>query len=318
MAAAKDLHTEVRSLIDNINRVMVGQGRSITYLVAALLSESHVLIEDVPGVGKTTLAKSLARSLDCSFQRIQFTPDLVPADITGASVYQQDTGEFAFRPGPLMHQVVLADEINRASPKTQSSLLEAMEERQVTVDGVTHRLPQPFMVLATQNSVEYEGTFPLPEAQLDRFAMRLRLGYPRPREEREILSRLEREHPLNSLRSVTTAAWVLKMQEAVRSVHVAEPVREYLVQLAAATRVHPEVQLGLSPRGTLHLFRLGQALAWLKNRDYVLPDDIKEMAVPACAHRLLLKPQARWEGRQPEDVVEAILQSTPVAGAHPR
>jgi MoxR-like ATPase len=312
-----DLPQQIRAVIDNVNRVMVGQARQVTYLVAALLAEGHVLIEDVPGVGKTTLAKALALSVGCSFQRIQFTPDLMPADITGASLYRQTSGEFYFRPGPIMNQVVLADEINRASPKTQSSLLEAMEERQVTVDGVTHELPRPFLVLATQNSVEYEGTFPLPEAQLDRFALRIHLGYPDRAGEKEILSRHERGHPLTGLAAVTGADAVIELQRAARRVHVAEAVRGYLVELAAASRAHPEVQLGLSPRATLHLFRLGQAMALLRDRDYVLPDDIKELLIPAAAHRLLLKPEARWEGRSPEQVLESIVASTPV-GAHPR
>ncbi len=309
------MHEKVMQIIENIGEVMVGHGRAIAYLTAALLAETHVLIEDVPGVGKTTLAKSLARSIDCAFQRIQFTPDLVPADVTGANIYHQATGEFVFRPGPIMSNIVLADEINRASPKTQSSLLESMEERQVTVDGTTHSIALPFLVLATQNSVEYEGTFPLPEAQLDRFSLRLDLGYPSPSQEKTILRRLEREHPLKTLSSVAGAEDVVQMQALVRQVHVSDAVREYLVTLAAASRQHPEVELGLSPRATFHMFRLGQALAWIRERDYVLPDDIKELAPVACSHRILLRPEARWEGTDGHAIITSILDKTAVPGA---
>ncbi len=309
------MHKLVMRIIDNISQVMVGHERAITYLTAALLAETHVLIEDVPGVGKTTLAKSLAQSIDCAFQRIQFTPDLVPADVTGSSIYHQATGEFVFRPGPIMSNIVLADEINRASPKTQSSLLESMEERQVTIDGTTHRITPPFLVVATQNSVEYEGTFPLPEAQLDRFSLRLDLGYPNPSQERIILRRLEGEHPLQTLAPVANAQEVIQMQGLIRQVHVSEGVREYLVNLAANSREHPDVQLGLSPRATFHLFRLAQAVAWIGQRDYVLPDDVKELAPVACSHRILLRPEARWEGMDGQTIVARILENTVVPGA---
>ena len=309
------MHKLASRIIENISQVMVGHQQAIIYLTAALLAETHVLIEDVPGVGKTTLAKSLAQSIDCTFQRIQFTPDLVPADVTGSSIYQQATGEFTFRPGPIMSNIVLADEINRASPKTQSSLLESMEERQVTVDGKTHNITLPFLVLATQNSVEYEGTFPLPEAQLDRFSLRLDLGYPSPSQEMTILRRLEGEHPLGTLKAVANTQDVMEMQGLIKKIHVSDAVREYLVALASASRQHPDIELGLSPRATLHLFRLSQALAWIRQRDYVLPDDVKELAKSACSHRLLLRPEARWGGTDAQTIITSILEQTPVPGA---
>jgi MoxR-like ATPase len=273
-----------------------------------------LLIEDVPGVGKTMLARSLARSLGCSFNRLQFTPDMLPSDVTGVSIFNQETRQFEFRAGPIMAQVVLADEINRATPKTQAALLEAMEERQVTVDGVTHILPRPFMVLATQNPIEYEGTFPLPEAQLDRFMLRLRLGYPAKADETRVLERQQFQHPFETLAGVVTTAELFAAQEAVKSIYVAAAVKDYIVELANQTRSHPDVYLGASPRGSLTLFRATQARAAMQGRDYVLPDDVKVMALPALAHRVILGPAARLRDLSAEGVVQEVLKKTPVPG----
>lgn len=290
---------------------MVGKGRELEYVLVALLSGGHVLIEDVPGVGKTTLVRSLAKSLGCTFNRIQFTPDLLPSDVTGISIYNQRTAEFEFRPGPIFSQIVLADEINRTSPKTQSALLESMEEGQATVDGVTHRLPQPFLVLATQNPIEYEGTFPLPEAQLDRFLLRLRLGYPTPAEEAEIVERSNAQ-PLLRLEPVATPDEILALQEQVRTLHVHADVRDYVVRLVQATRTHRDIYLGASPRASIALYRCAQALALLRGRDYVLPEDVKELAPAVLAHRLVLRPEVRLSAGKTDAVLEEILAAVPV------
>jgi MoxR-like ATPase len=304
----------VGRVLENISRVIVGKRESIEQVIIALLCNGHALIEDVPGVGKTTLARSLARSTGCSFKRIQFTPDLLPSDLTGFSFYNQKLGEFEFRPGPLMAQIVLSDEINRATPKTQSALLEAMEEHQITVDGVSHPLPQPFLVLATQNPIEYEGTFPLPEGQLDRFFLRIRLGYPDYAEELTIIERQELSNPIHSLESVLSPGEVLEAQQRVKEIFVDRLVKQYIVTLVAATRAHSDVALGASPRGSLNLFRTSQALALLHGRDYVLPDDVKALAGPALAHRIILNPQARMRGVTGEQVVALVLEEVPVPG----
>ncbi len=304
-------------LIANIERVIVGKRAAVELTVIGLLCQGHLLIEDVPGVGKTMLARALARSLGCSFSRIQFTPDILPSDVTGVSIFNQATRAFEFRPGPIMAQIVLVDEINRATPKTQAALLEAMEERQVTVDGVTHPLPALFMVLATQNPIEYEGTFPLPEAQLDRFLLRVRLGYPDLVDEIEVLDRQQYRHPVETLEAVTDADEVCAMQKAVREVYVAPAVKRYLVELARATRQHGDVYLGASPRGSLTMYRAAQARAAMQGRDFVLPDDVKALAVPALAHRVILAPVARLHEVTAEQVVEDVLRRLPVPAADP-
>jgi MoxR-like ATPase len=301
-------------VIANIENVIVGKHETVELAVIGLLCQGHLLIEDVPGVGKTMLARSLARSLGCSFSRIQFTPDMLPSDVTGVSIFNQVSREFEFRPGPVMAQVVLTDEINRATPKTQAALLEAMEERQVTVDGITHILPKPFIVLATQNPIEYEGTFPLPEAQLDRFLLRLRLGYPDADEEIRVLERQQFQHPLEILEQIVSTEDILGAQEAVRSVYVADGIKQYVVELTRRTRQHPDVYLGASLRGSLTLYRTGQARASLQDRDYVLPDDIKILARPALAHRIILSPSARLRDLTSEQVVSDILDNLPVPG----
>ena len=304
-----------RRIIDNASLVIVGKTSVIELAVATLIAQGHMLVEDVPGVGKTMLAKSLATSIGCSFKRIQFTPDLLPSDVTGISVYNQQSGEFQFREGPLMSQVVLADEINRATPKTQSALLEAMEEQQITVDGVTHHLQPPFLVMATQNPIEYEGTFPLPEAQLDRFLMRISLGYPNLEEELAIIEGQEQSHPIDSLEAVANSQDIIGLQEAAKSVYVDRLVRQYIVSLTEATRNHREVSLGASPRASLGLFRTSRALALIRDRDYVIPDDIKMLAPGVIAHRIMLSPSARMRGIQSTDVVEDLLTNVPVPGA---
>lgn len=301
-------------IVQNIEKVIIGKRDSVELAVVSLLCQGHLLIEDVPGVGKTMLARSLSRSIGCSFSRIQFTPDMLPSDVTGVSIYNQVSREFEFRAGPIMAQVVLSDEINRATPKTQAALLEAMEERQVTVDGITHQLPRPFMVLATQNPIEYEGTFPLPEAQLDRFLLRVRLGYPKKSDEILILDRQQFKHPIEDLDKVVSVEEVLLAQETVKNVYVAPAVKSYLVELTRRTREYPEVYLGASPRGSLTLYRAGQARAAMNGRDFVLPDDIKALAEVALGHRVILGPSARLRDLSATQVVEEILSSVPVPG----
>ena len=296
----------------NIERVLVGKGGVIELTLAAILSSGHLLIEDVPGIGKTTLGRCLAESLGCSFKRIQFTPDLMPSDITGIHYYNQKSGDFEFRPGPIIAQVVLADEINRATPRTQSALLEAMAEGQLTIDDVTVRLPKPFLVIATQNPIELEGTFPLPEAQLDRFMLRIRLGYPEELEEEEMLQRFHSASPLDSLEAVTGEKEFLEIQRLVTEVHVEPALRSYIVQIVQATRRHDDVELGASPRASIGLYRCSQALAAIQGRAYIIPDDIKDLASSALAHRIILKSQARLRDRTSESIIEGILSQVPV------
>ncbi len=297
---------------ENVGKVIVGKNDVVDLALVALLCEGHILFEDIPGIGKTTMAKALARSLNCAFRRIQFTPDLLPSDVTGLSVYNQKTQEFEYRPGPLMAQIVLADEINRATPRTQSALLEAMQERQITVDGATKLLPRPFLVLATQNPIELEGTFPLPEAQIDRFFMRLALGYPSEAEESAILLRFARDEPLETLSAVVDADAITAMQRAVRTVRVEASVREYVIAIARATRVHASVELGASPRGSLYLYRAAQAFAALRGREFVLPDDVKYLAPFVLTHRLILSAQTRLRGRDVNQIIKEVIESVPV------
>ncbi len=304
-------------VIANVERVIIGKHREVRFALVALLCRGHLLIEDVPGTGKTVLAKAIAKSLGCSFRRIQFTPDLLPSDVTGMSIYNQKTQEFEFRPGPIISHVVLADEINRATPKTQSSLLECMEERQATVDGTTWPMPDPFLVIATQNPIEYEGTFALPEAQLDRFMLRIRLGYPELVEEILILDEQKRTHPIDDLEEVLPVEDLRELQAAVREVYVDPSVADYIVRLVSATRSHPDVYLGASPRGSIALYRAGQALAGLLGRDYVLPDDIKALAESALAHRLIIKTSSSIHDIQAAQVIAELLDSTPVDGVTP-
>lgn len=308
----KAIAAACRRILENIAQVMVMDVEVGRLLLTAALCGGHVLIEDVPGVGKTTLARATAISLGCRFGRIQCTPDLLPSDVVGVSVFNEKTGEFEYRQGPIMAQVVLADEINRATPRTQSSLLEAMAEGQVTVDGVTYALPRPFILLATENPVEYEGTFPLPEAQLDRFFMRIGLGYPTPEQEHEIVKRMQGEHPLERLEACTTPDDFVAMQEGVRRVHVDDSVRDYAIRIVQATRSDPDVLLGASPRGSINLVRAAQARAALLARDFVMPDDVKVLAVPVLGHRLVLKAESRLRGLSGDRVVERIVERTPV------
>ena len=305
----------IERIVANVEQVIIGKRAEVELAVVALLCQGHLLIEDVPGVGKTMLAKSLARSVGSSFRRIQFTPDLLPSDITGVSVFNQKTSDFEFRQGPVFAQLVLVDEINRATPKTQSALLEAMEERQVTVDGVLHPLPRPFLVLATQNPIEYEGTFPLPEAQLDRFLMRLRLGYPSQADEVAILDRQQLQHPVDTLDQVVEVDELLRMQDQVKSIYVDPLVSQYIVSVVDATRHHEGVYLGASPRGSLALFRTTQALALLEGRDYVLPDDVKRLAPYALSHRVIVSPASRVKEVTSDQIVEDVLKLVPVPGA---
>jgi len=303
------------NIITNISRVIIGKRETIELSVVCLLCQGHLLIEDVPGVGKTMLARSLARSLEASFGRIQFTPDMLPSDVTGVSIYNQATKEFEFRAGPVMAEIVLADEINRATPKTQSALLEAMQEKQVTVDGITHPLPELFMVIATQNPIEHEGTFRLPEAQLDRFLMRVRLGYPLLKDEVNILDGQQFLHPIDELEPVFTVKDVLEANQALRSVHLAPKVKRYIVDLVQRTRDHKDIYLGASPRGSLGLFRAGQAVAAIQGRDYVTPDDIKKIAEPILSHRLILAPGARLQNLNEDSILKEILNNVPVPGS---
>lgn len=299
----------------NISRVIVGKNRAIELLLVALLAEGHVLLEDVPGVAKTLLAKSLAKCIGGSFNRVQFTPDLLPSDITGFNIYDQKSGRFAFHAGPVITHVLLADEINRTIPRTQSSLLECMEERQVTVDGQTHRLPAPFFVMATQNPIELEGTFPLPEAQLDRFLLKTRLGYPDRDEEIRILERFRESDPLEQLNAVATPDDITKLQRARRGILVSEPVRDYIADVVRATRDHPAVRFGASPRGSLGLMRAAQARATLQGREYILPDDVKYLARPVLAHRLILKEEERLRGESTEHIIGELIGRLPVPAA---
>jgi MoxR-like ATPase len=309
-----DIQAFSERVITNIEKVIVGKRTSIELAVISLLCQGHLLIEDVPGVGKTMLARSLAKSLGCTFSRIQFTPDMLPSDVTGVSIFNQVSREFEFRQGPVMAQIVLADEINRATPKTQASLLEAMEERQVTVDGISHILPRPFMVLATQNPIEYEGTFQLPEAQLDRFLLRIRLGYPDMVDEINILDRQQHRHPFEDLDQVVSSDELLEAQEAVKNVYVAPPIKRYIVELGNRTRQHAEVYLGASPRGSLALYKTGQARAAMAGRDFVLPDDIKALVEAAFAHRVILGPGARLRDLSAEVIIDEIMENLPVPG----
>ncbi len=303
---------KIAKIIDNVEKVMIGKSEIIQLSIVSILCGGHTLLEDVPGVGKTMLVKALAKSLGCSFKRIQFTPDLLPSDVTGMSVYNQKTMQFEYRPGPIMGNVVLADEINRTSPKTQAALLEAMEEGNVTIDGETHLLPTPFFVMATQNPIEYEGTFPLPEAQLDRFLIKLRLGYPQLEEEVEMLSRLQVHHPIESVKAVISSEELKDLQQSVRNIYVEDSIRRYIVRLTEATRTHPKVYLGASPRGSIALFRAAQALALVRGRQFVVPDDVKDLAAATLGHRVILKSDARLGGLTVEEVLQDVLNQTPV------
>ncbi len=308
----------VSKVVDNVEQVIVGKREVIELLMVALLCDGHVLLEDVPGVGKTMLARSISISLGGIFKRLQCTPDLLPNDVTGVSVYNQQSGQFEFRPGPIFVNILLADEINRATPRTQAALLEAMQEQQVTVDGVTRPLPRPFLVLATQNPIEYEGTFPLPEAQLDRFLMRLTVGYPSPEDERQILITLRYEHPITQLKSLVDGSAgsileeLLQHQRFVWDVNVDETIQDYIIRLVTATRQHPDLVLGGSPRASLALFKTGQALAAVRGRDHVLPDDIKYLVIPTLTHRLIVRPEAELRGRNAASILKDLLASTPL------
>ncbi|MER3513523.1 MAG: AAA family ATPase [Chloroflexota bacterium] len=311
----KDVQALAERLINNIERVIIGKRQAVQLTVIGLLSQGHILIEDVPGVGKTMLARALAKSIGATFRRIQFTPDMLPSDVTGVSVFNQATREFEFRPGPIMAQIVLTDEINRATPKTQSALLEAMGERQVTVDGTTYVMDRLFLVLATQNPIEYEGTFPLPEAQLDRFLMRISLGYPDPEQEIAVLDSQQYVHPIEGLQQVVQVDELLRAQERVKDVYVDPLIKRYIVDIVNQTRKHSEVYLGASPRGSLALYRTAQVRAAILGRDYVIPDDIKALAVPTLAHRLIIGPAARIKDVDTRQIIQEILATLPVPGA---
>ncbi|NLS78646.1 MAG: MoxR family ATPase [Chloroflexi bacterium] len=312
------VRTLAEAVIKNVEKVIIGKHEPVELTLLALLCQGHVLIEDVPGVGKTMLARATAKSLGCTFKRIQFTPDLLPSDVTGISVYNQKTQEFEFRPGPVIAQIVLTDEINRATPKTQSALLEAMEERQVTVDGATYRMPKPFMVMATQNPIEYEGTFPLPEAQLDRFMMRISLGHPSAADEIRILDAQQLVHPIETIAQVVSASEILEAQEEVKRIHVDPSIKEYIIALVNATRAHPDVYLGASPRGSLGLYRTSQALAAIQGREFAIPDDIKSLAQVVLAHRIIVSPSARIRNVDARAILDEVLQSVAVPGSRVR
>ena len=314
-APVKEIAERIAS---SVGQVILGKANEIRLTVLGMLCRGHILLEDIPGVGKTMMAKSLARAVGCSFNRIQFTPDMLPSDITGVSIFNPKTREFEFRPGPIMAQIVLADEINRATPKTQSALLEAMEEGQMTVDGVTYRLSNPFLIMATQNPIEYEGTFPLPEAQLDRFLVRIQMGYPQPQDELNILASQQYQHPLQNLQQIVTLKELLATQQLIKDVYVAKEVQQYIINLITASRRHGDVYLGSSPRGSLALFRTAQARAAMSGRDFVIPDDVKALAEVTLAHRIIVGPAARLKNITSRAIVQDILQSTPVPGASVR
>jgi len=305
----------VPKIVANVARVILGKHNEIELALNAVLCQGHLLIEDVPGVGKTMLARALAKSLGCSFKRLQFTPDMLPSDVTGVSVFNQKTREFEFRPGPVFAQIVLTDEVNRATPKTQSALLECMEERQVTVDGMTYPLPQPFLVMATQNPIEYEGTYPLPEAQLDRFMLRIHLGYPGGKEEMALLDAQQFSHPIDETTQVASAPELIAAQQAIKQVYVDPLIKEYILALIQATRKHPDIYLGASPRGSLALFKTAQARAAIQGRDFVSPDDIKALAEPTLAHRLIVSPAARLKNVDARAVVDELIHSIAVPGS---
>jgi len=302
----------------SVGQVIIGKRNEVRLAILGLICQGHILIEDIPGVGKTMMARSLSKALGCTFSRIQFTPDMLPSDVTGVSIFNQKSREFEFRAGPIMAQIVLADEINRATPKTQAALLEAMEERQITVDGVTYQLHSPFMILATQNPIEYEGTFPLPEAQLDRFLMRIQMGYPTPMEELTVLSAQQYQHPISNVQQTISIQELLAAQQAVREIYVAEEIKQYIINLVTASRAHPDVYLGSSPRGSLALFRTSQARAAMAGREYVVPDDVKALAEVTLAHRIIVGPAARIKDISARTIVQDILMSTPVPGTSVR
>ncbi len=305
-------HPQLEKIVENVEKVMVGKRKATELSIISLLTGGHILLEDVPGVGKTMMVRSIAQSVGAKFNRIQFTPDLLPSDLTGVSVYNQKNMDFEFRPGPLMGNIVLADEINRTSPKTQSALLEAMGEQSITVDGFTHHLPKPFFVMATQNPIEYEGTYPLPEAQLDRFLLKINMGYPSASEELQVLIRNERQQPIEELTPVLQLDDLLELQNQVKSVYVEETVKQYIIDIVIRTRKHSGIHLGVSPRGSLALMKTAQAYALLLNRDYIVPDDVKYLAPNVLCHRIILKPEARFDGYTPEKIVNEILERTPV------
>ena len=314
-APVKEIAERIAS---SVGQVILGKTNEVRLTILGMFCRGHILLEDIPGVGKTMMAKSLARAVGCSFNRIQFTPDMLPSDITGVSIFNPKTREFEFRPGPIMAQIVLADEINRATPKTQSALLEAMEEGQMTVDGVTYRLSNPFLIMATQNPIEYEGTFPLPEAQLDRFLIRIQMGYPQPQDELNILASQQYQHPIQNLQQVVTLKELLATQQLIKDVYVAKEVQQYIINLITASRRHGDVYLGSSPRGSLALFRTAQARAAMSGRDFVIPDDVKALAEVTLAHRIIVGPAARLKNITSRAIVQDILQSTPVPGSSVR
>ena len=314
-ALVKEIAERIAS---SVGQVILGKTNEVRLTILGMICRGHILLEDIPGVGKTMMAKSLARAVGCSFNRIQFTPDMLPSDITGVSIFNPKSREFEFRPGPIMAQIVLADEINRATPKTQSALLEAMEEGQMTVDGVTYRLSNPFLIMATQNPIEYEGTFPLPEAQLDRFLIRIQMGYPQPQDELNILASQQYQHPIQNLQQVVTLKELLATQQLIKDVYVAKEVQQYIINLITASRRHGDVYLGSSPRGSLALFRTAQARAAMSGRDFVIPDDVKALAEVTLAHRIIVGPAARLKNITSRAIVQDILQSTPVPGSSVR
>ncbi len=303
---------KIELIINNVEKVIIGKRKVIKLALAGMLADGHILFEDVPGVGKTILVRSLAKSIGCSFKRIQFTPDLLPSDVTGVSIYNQKTNDFEFREGPILSQVVLADEINRATPRTQSSLLESMAEKQITVEGISRRLPDPFLVMATQNPVEYDGTFPLPEAQLDRFMIRLTIGYPGVEEEKQILHNLRVQHPIESLQAVISAKEFVEIQKEVKEVHLNEKISDYIVKIVSNSRKQQDLELAVSPRGSIALMKLGQAWAFIQGRDYIIPDDIKEIAESVLAHRIIIKAESRLRGRNASTVIKGLLKGTEV------